>query len=98
MLPRWPDHACNPITADVQVAAAHLLPGLAGPVDTPTAAAGSLGLDQQLAVGELARRRLPGPARVVRAYRHAQRAADRLDPEGIPPLLYVAGHRRRFGS
>ena len=42
--------------------------------------------------------RLPGSARVVRAHRHADRSADRLDPESAPPLFDVAGHRRRVGS
>jgi hypothetical protein len=34
----------------------------------------------------------------VRAHRHAERAADRLDPESVPPLLHVAAHLRRVGS
>ena len=29
---------------------------------------------------------------------HADRTADRLDPEGLPPLLHIAGHPRRVGS
>jgi hypothetical protein len=91
-------HASNPVTADLDVSAAELLPGLAGAVDLPAAAAGSLDLHQQLTVGKLTRRGLPGSARVVRAHRHAQCSADRLDPEGIPPLHDVAGHRRRVGS
>ena len=54
--------------------------------------------DEQLSSASSRAGRLPGPARVVRAHRHAQRAADRLDPEGLPPLLHVAGHLRRVGS
>ena len=91
-------HPGDLVAADLDAAPLQLLPGLAGAVDAAAAAAGGLDLDQQLTVGELARRRLPGSARVVRAHRHADRRADRLDPEGVPPLLDVAGHRRRVGS
>ena len=96
--PVFAHHPRDLVAPDVDVAAAELLPRLAGPVHAPAAAACGLDLDQELAVGELASRRLPGPARVVRAHRHAQRVTDRLDPEGVPPLLHRAGHRRRVGS
>ena len=96
--PMLAHHPGDSVAAGVDVAAAQLLPGLAGAVDAPAAAACSLDLDQQLTISEFARRRLPGSARVVRTHRHADRTADRLDPEGVPPLLHVAGHRRRVGS
>ncbi len=40
---------------------------------------------------------LPEPERVVRAHRHTEHAADRLDPEDVAPLLHVASHLRRIG-
>jgi hypothetical protein len=91
-------HPCDPIAADLELTPAQLLPGLAGAVDPPAACAGSLDLREQLPVGKLAPGWLPGSARVMRAHRHAQRLADRLDPESVPPLLHIAGHRRRVGS
>jgi hypothetical protein len=47
-------HASDLVAADVDVAAAQLLPSLAGPIDPPTTAAGRFDLGQQLPVGELA--------------------------------------------
>src|SRR5204862_7889608 len=91
-------HAGDLVAADVETAPAQLLPGLAGAVGLPVAAAGGLDLGQQLTVGELAAARLPRPPRVVGAHRHTQHAADPLDPEDLPPLLYVGGHLRRVGS
>jgi hypothetical protein len=90
--------ASDVVTADLDVAPLKLLPGFAGPVDAAATRASSLDLDQELTIGKLTRRRLPESPRVVRAHRHTQRAADRLDPEGIPPLLHIGGHRRRVGS
>jgi hypothetical protein len=86
------------VAADLDVTPAQFLPRLASAVHASATAAGRLDRDQQLPVGELAPGRLPGSARVVRAHRHADRSADRLDPEGVPPLLHVTGHRRRVGS
>jgi hypothetical protein len=40
----------------------------------------------------------PGTCARRRAHGHPQRTVDRLDPEGLPPLLDVAGHRRRVRS
>jgi hypothetical protein len=47
-------HPRDPVTTDVDVAAAQFLPGLAGAVDAPAPRSGGLDLEQQLAVGELA--------------------------------------------
>ena len=88
----------DPVAADLDAAPAQLLPGLPGAIDAPVAGAGGVDLRDQLPVLELAAGRHPGSARVVRAHRHADRSADRLDPEGIPPFLHIAGHRRRVGS
>ena len=86
------------VATDVDVAALQLLPGLADAVYAPVALPGSVDLGDERLLFERAAGRLPGPARVVRAHRHADRAADRLDPESIPPLLRVAAHLRRVGS
>jgi hypothetical protein len=86
------------VATDVDPAPAQLKPGLAGAVDAAVAGARGLDLFEQLAVGKRATGRLPGPARVVSAHRHLEHAADRLDPEGSPPLLDVGGHLRRVGS
>ncbi len=86
------------VTADVDAIALELLPGLADAVDRAVAVAGRVDLGHQPAVFECTTGRLPGSARVVRARRHADRPTDGLDPEGVPPLLHVAGHRRRLGS
>src|ERR671924_103139 len=86
------------VAAHLDAAAAQLLPGLAHPVHGAVALTGGVELLHELAVGERTRGRLPGPARVVRAHRHANRTTDRLDPEDTPPLLHVAAHLRRVGS
>jgi hypothetical protein len=86
------------VATSLDAAPAQLEPGLARAVDPPVAAAGGLDRGEELTVGERASGRLPGPARVVRAHRHAQHTADRLDPEDLPPFLHVRGHLRRVGS
>jgi len=45
-----------------------------------------------------ATRSRPTETPVGEAPQHPEHAADRLDPEGVPPLLDVAGHRRRVRS
>jgi hypothetical protein len=52
---------------------------------------------KQPLVLERARRALPGLALVVGGRRHAQGAADRLDPEAATVLLHVAAHFVRSG-
>jgi hypothetical protein len=91
-------HAGDLVATDVDAAPAQLEPGLASAVDASVARAGGLDLSKQHAVMQGTAGRLPGPARVVGTDRHAQHAADRLDPEDAPPLLHVAGHLRRVGS
>ena len=91
-------HPGDPVAADLDLAALELLPGLASAVDAAAAAPGRFDLDEQLTVGELARRRLPGSARVVRAHRHADRSGRSARPRRRPAALDVAGHRRRVGS
>jgi hypothetical protein len=86
------------VAASLDAAPAQLEPGLASAVHLPVTRAGGFDLHQQLTVAQLAGGRFSGPARRVRAHRHAHCAADRLDPEAVPPLLHLAGHRRRLGS
>src|SRR5215211_7298366 len=86
------------VTADLDVTTLQLLPGLADAVDRAVALAGRVDLLDELLVFECAAGRLPRPARVVPAHRHADRPTDRLDPESVPPLLHVAAHLRRLGS
>ena len=86
------------ITPNGHLAALELLPRLARAVGAAVARAGGVDLRHELLVLDRPGRGLPGSVRVVRAHRHVQHAADRLDPEDVPPLLDVAGHRRRFGS
>src|SRR5438034_1239751 len=63
-------HAGDLVAADLDLAPAQFFPGLAGAVNAAAAAAGRLDLREQRTVGELAARRHPGSARVVRAHRH----------------------------
>src|SRR6266545_1261595 len=86
------------VAADVDAAPLQLLPSLADAVHAPVAVARRVDRGDELLVFERAAGRLPGSARVVRAHRHADRLADRLDPEGVPSLLHVAAHLRRVGS
>ena len=93
-----PHQSSHPVAADLDPSPPGFLPDLAHPVHAPVALAGGADLRHQLPVLELTPGRLPGSARVVRAHPHADRTADRLDPEGLPSLLHIAGHRRRVGS
>src|SRR6266508_4318269 len=86
------------VATDLDVMALRLLPGLADAVDRAVALAGGEDLGHERALFERAAGRLPGPARLVRAHRHADCPTDRLDPESVPPRLHVAAHLRRVGS
>src|SRR5262249_45754889 len=80
-------HPGDLVAPGVNAPPAQLVPGLPRPIAPAATETGRLDLHQQLAVAQVATGRLPGSARVVRAHRHADRTADRLDPEGVPPLL-----------
>jgi hypothetical protein len=88
----------NVVTADPDIATLEFLPGLARTVGAPVTDTRRLDLSDQPLVLERTPGRLPGPTRVVRAHRHAERSADRLDPKDIPPLFQIASLRCRVGS
>jgi hypothetical protein len=76
--PVLPHDAGDLVATGFYASPAQLQPGLAG-AGVPSAAGADSLLGQELAIVQLEAGRLPGSARVVRAHRHAQRAADRLD-------------------